>query len=299
MFLRMFVIGLLANVAFVGLLASNRFVIAAPPKKDRVKVRNDSSRSGIRTHSVESEYQKDSQEIRVLLPDDYDESTTYRVLYVLPVEPGFQQRYGYGLRVFEELDVHNKYNLIVVQPGFNGSPWLGDHPIDPKIRQASHFKDVVVPWIEKRYSTTGQPAGRLLFGFSKSGWAAIGLTLRYSDFFGYAASWDAPMMFDRFYFQMERVFGTTAQLDAFRPDLLVVKNKKQFQEKSRLVLTGEMSWGRLRPAPGGGSHTVEFHKLLVQHGVKHHYDNNLRFPHRWDARWMQPTLEALLRLAAK
>ena len=81
--------------------------------------------------------------------------------------------------------------------------------------------------------------------------------------------------------------------------LLVAKNKQQFQDKTRLVLTGEMSWGTSQPAPRGGSHTVEFHELLVQHGVEHHYDNSLKFPHRWDARWVQPTLEALLRIATQ
>jgi enterochelin esterase-like enzyme len=253
--------------------------------------------SQIRKHTVKSQYQEDPQEIHVLVPDDYDAAKKYRVLYVLPVEPGFQKRYGYGIGTFEIMDVHNKYDLVVVQPGFAGSPWLGDHATDPKMRQASHFKQFVVPYIEKHYSTPGSAEGRLLFGFSKSGWAAIGLTLKYPDYFGYAASWDAPLMFDRFHLQMQDVYGTQDQLNEYRPDLLVVKNKHHFQDQMRLVISGEMGWGKSRPAPGGGSHTVEFHELLNQHGIKHHYDNSLKVPHRWDARWMGPTLTALLELA--
>ena len=127
-------------------------------------------RDGIRVHTVETPYQNGRQEIHVLLPDSYGDDKPYRVLYVLPVEKGFEQRYGYGLGVFKEMNAHNRHDLIVVQMGFEKEPWYGDHATDPKIRQASYLKEFVVPFIEKRYSTMGEREGRLLFGFSKSGW---------------------------------------------------------------------------------------------------------------------------------
>ena len=79
------------------------------------------------THTNETEYQKGKQEIRVLLPDGYRKDRAYRVLYVLPVEKGFNQRFGYGLGVFKKMDAHNQYNLIIVQMGFEKEPWFGDH----------------------------------------------------------------------------------------------------------------------------------------------------------------------------
>ena len=81
----------------------------------------------VKIHVVETEYQKGKQEIRVLLPDDYREDGCYRVLYVLPVEKGFDQEYGYGLGVLEQMNAHNEYDLIVVQMGFEKEPWYGDH----------------------------------------------------------------------------------------------------------------------------------------------------------------------------
>ena len=51
----------------------------------------------IETHLMESEYQGGKQEIRVLVPDNYRETTPYRVLYVLPVENGLQDGFGDGL----------------------------------------------------------------------------------------------------------------------------------------------------------------------------------------------------------
>jgi len=254
-------------------------------------------RDGIRVHTVETPYQNGRQEIRVLLPDTYPRDKSYRVLYVLPVEKGFEQRYGYGLGILKAMNAHNRHDLIIVQMGFEKVPWYGDHATDPKTRQASYLKEFVVPFIEKHYSTKGAPAGRLLLGFSKSGWGAFSLILTYPEFFGYAASWDAPMFFDTFHYRMESVYGTLEQLNAYRPDLLVSRQREYFQEANRLVLMGERDWGRSIPAPQGGSHTVEMHELLVHKGIKHVYDDTLNTPHRWSESWVAPTLEALLTLA--
>lgn len=241
----------------------------------------------IETHMMESEYQNGKQEIRVLLPDDYKKTGSYRVLYVLPVEKGFEDVFGYGLGVLKELNAHNQYNLIVVQMGFEKEPWFGDHATDPKVRQGSYVKDFVVPFIEKKYSTLGTPEGRLLFGFSKSGWGAFSLILKYPEYFGYAAAWDAPITFTTFRYGMKAVYGTAEQLALYRPDLLIPKQKPFFDKRTRLVLTGQKLW---RP------HTVKTHELLDNEGLKHHYDNTLEFSHRWDKAWMEPTLSALVAL---
>lgn len=252
----------------------------------------------IQTYTVESEYQGGKQEIRVLLPDSYNSAKGYRVLYILPVEKGFNDLNGYALGLLQGMDAHNRYDIIMVQMGFEMEPWFGDHASDKKVRQASYMKEFVVPFIEDRYSTLRKPEGRLLLGFSKSGWGAFSLILTYPDFFGYAAAWDAPFFFPGFQFNMAKIYGTQAQLDAYRPDLLVTRQRASFQEKTRLVLAGEKLWGSQRiPTPSGGSHTREMHQLLGREGVRHVYINNLPVPHRWDERWMAPTLEVLIRLA--
>jgi len=254
------------------------------------------TKNGVKIHKVQTQYQNGEQEIHVLLPDDYKEGKLYHVLYLLPVEKGFKQRYGDGLGVLKEMNAHNKYDIIIVQMGFEKEPWYGDHISNPETRQASYLKEFIIPFIEKHYSTKDAPEGRLLLGFSKSGWGAFSLILTYPEFFGYAASWDAPMFFDRFHYSMEQVYGTLEQLNAYRPDLLVSRQKKHFQKKARLVLMGEMDWGRSIPAFNGGSHTVEMQKLLEKEGLKYIFNNNLKVPHRWNKEWMSPTLEALIGL---
>ena len=250
----------------------------------------------IKVHQVTSEYQNGPQEIRVLLPDTYTTTKKYRVVYVLPVECGFASQCGYGLGEIEKLQAQNTYDAIFVQMGFEKTPWFGDHEKNPKIRQDSYLREFVVPFVEKNYSTVGSVEGRLLFGFSKSGWGAFSLILKYPDFFGYAAAWDAPWMFDNFYFGMDEVFGTLEQLKKYRTDLLVSTQASSFRTKKRLVLTGETAWGKMIPTPQGGAHTPEFHKLLESLGILHDYDNTMAVLHRWDPAWMKPTLQYLMKL---
>jgi len=87
-------------------------------EKSESKVIHVEIRDGIRIHTVETEYQNSKQEIHVLLPDRYRKGKHYRVLYVLPVEKGFDQSYGYGLGVLKQMDAHNNHDLIIVQMGF-------------------------------------------------------------------------------------------------------------------------------------------------------------------------------------
>ena len=60
----------------------------------------------------------------------------------------------------------------------------------------TYFLKVVVPFVKQTYLAGGDKAHRLLVGFSKSGWGAFSLLLRYPDRFGKAAAWDAPLMID-------------------------------------------------------------------------------------------------------
>lgn len=252
--------------------------------------------ASIDVHRVETPYIYGRQEIRVLLPENYDRNKNYRVLYVLPAERSFDRSSGNGLVELQEMNAHNLYDLILVQMGFGKEPWFGDHISDPRTRQASYIKEFIVPFIESKYSTLEAREGRLLFGFSKGGWGAFSLIMRYPEYFGYAAAWDAPLLLSELHFGMRDVYGDAKQLNLYRPDLLISKQNVQFQNKTRLVLTGEQAWGSTIPAPGGGSHTREAHGVLEKNSAKHVFDAGVWAPHRWHKAWMYPTLSALMSL---
>jgi hypothetical protein len=248
----------------------------------------------VATYRAETPYQRGIQSIQVLLPSDYTAARAYRVLYVLPVEARQPLLFGDGLAVMQSIKAHDTYDLIVVQMSFQDEPWFGDHATDLQLRQASYLKEYVVPFVEQSYSVTPVASSRLLIGFSKSGWGAFSLVMKNPDFYGYAAAWDSPLMFDTFNYGMQSIFGTQAQLDSFRPDLLAMRNAGSFKGQPRMVLAGENLWGNLIPPPTGTSHTVQYHLLLDSLGLSYVYDDNTPAPHNWNETWARPTLERLM-----
>ncbi|MFH1743331.1 MAG: alpha/beta hydrolase-fold protein, partial [bacterium] len=222
---------------------------------------------------LKSEHQEEPNTVEVLLPDRFDMSRKYRVLYVLPVETGIGGRYGDGLQEVRRVDAHNQYDLIGVQMAFDTVPWYADHPTDQRIQHESYLKNVIVPFIESRYPTLGTPEGRLLIGFSKSGWGAFTLILRNPNFFGYAVSWDAPLMLNEWVpaWGMDRAFGTQECFARHRPSALFEIQAAFFRNKKRLILLGEKAFG---PAPKNlfrqKHQTPLAHEKMSQMGILHY-----------------------------
>lgn len=257
---------------------------------DRYAVRDSDS---VQVYPISSPHQQGMQEIRVLTPAAYSPQQKYRVLYILPVGQGTR---GSALRFFGQLGIHNKYNLVLAEMTFEKTPWFGNHATDTALRQENYVRDFVVPFVEQRYATFGSPEGRLLIGFSKSGWGAFSLILRNHDFFGYAAAWDTPWMLDTFHYKTDEVFGTLEQMDKYRPDLLVAKKGKYFKKKNRLVVAGEDIWGKRFPPPSGRSHTEEYHLLLLSRKIKHSYRPDIAVKHTWHKDWIEPVVKELMLL---
>ena len=126
---------------------------------------------GIRSYTVISAYQKSPNKLEVLLPDTYASDKKYPVVYLLPVNTGTSGQWGSGIVEAKKANLQNAFGLIFVAPAYDTQPWFGDNPIRPDIRQDSYLLDVVLPFIDKEFSTVPGARGRMLVGFSKSGWA--------------------------------------------------------------------------------------------------------------------------------
>jgi S-formylglutathione hydrolase FrmB len=256
-------------------------------------------------HRRTSPYMAGTNRVEVLLPDGYDPARTYRVLYVLPVEERESHRFGDGLMVIRNQGLQNKYGLIVVAPTFDRTPWYGNHATDSRVRYEDYVVRDLVPFIEKNYTTPGTPDGRLLLGFSKSGWGAFTLILRNPDVFGYAASWDAPLMMTGKQFGSwgtDSNFGTAENMALYLPTELIRKAPADFKAKTRLVLAGKDKFGTLsdkRFPYDGPSHTEAFHDLMEKQGILHLYNADLPATHSWNPTWVKPVVEMLMSLADK
>ncbi|MEZ6073370.1 MAG: alpha/beta hydrolase-fold protein [Pirellulales bacterium] len=238
---------------------------------------------GVHVHRVESTYQSGPTLIRVLLP--CKQKTRLAVLYVLPVEPGTESRYGDALEEVLDHDLHNRYGLVCVLPTFSDLPWYADHASDPAIRQESYLLEAVLPFIERTYPVKRVAAGRLLVGFSKSGWGALSLLLRYPDVFGKAAAWDAPLMLDEpGEYGTQPIFGTTENFRRYQITRLLDQRAGAFRHGKRIILNGYAAFGH--------DHE-QLHERMTELGVSHVYRVSAADEHNWHSGWL-PEAVALL-----
>jgi LmbE family N-acetylglucosaminyl deacetylase len=242
---------------------------------------------GILVHTVTSPYQAGTTEVRVLLPEPLARDRRYPVVYVLPVEAGTEHRYGDGLREAKRRDLANALQAIFVAPTFAQLPWYADHPSDPLVRQETYFLDVVVPSVESRYPARSDANGRLLLGFSKSGWGAWSLLLRHPDRFGKAAAWDAPLMMDHpGPYGSGPVFGSAENFKGYEIARLLERRAGELRARERLILLG---YGNFR-----AQHETA-HDVLVDLKVPHAYADGPSRKHVWESGWVPEAAAALLR----
>jgi hypothetical protein len=245
-------------------------VTVSPARRDR---------HGFLIHKVRSPYQAGSTQIRVLLPDAMDSRQPYRVAYVLPVEPRNGREYGDGLREVREHDLHNRYRTIFVSPTFSDLPWYADHPSDPAVRQEAYLLEAVIPFVERTYPVIARREGRLLLGFSKSGWGACSLLLRHPEVFERAALWDAPLMMAwPTPWDLRGIFGTGENFAHYEARRLLLEQR---------ALSGG---GQCRLWLGGyrvfRSHHQELHALLEQLRIPHEYHDGPDRAHVWQSGWV-------------
>jgi len=271
---------LLAAVGLVPLPSPSRIlagtVIDGPVERD-----------GLLVYTVTSALQEGPCAVQVLRPDAVDPEKRYPVLYVLPVAPGIHGRWGSGIVEARRTNVHNRFGLICVAPALSDWPWYADHPTDPAKQQERYLLEVVLPLVEGRHPALRQPRGRLLVGFSKSGWGAWSLLLRHPDVFGRAAAWDAPLMEqtpERF--EMASVFGTQEHFERYRiTDLLQRRADLLRTGPPRLVLTGHGNFG---------AHAERMHRRLEAMRIPHRYENRTRRQHDWHSGWFAETVRHLI-----
>ena len=243
--------------------------------------------NGFLVHSVESPYQKGETKIRVLLPDKMDANKKYRILFVLPVEAKDGNHYGNGLIEVKKLGLHNKYQLICVAPTFSHLPWYADHPTNQKIRQETYFLKVVLPFVERRYPAVGKPKGRLLVGFSKSGWGAFTLLVRHPELFYRAAAWDAPFMKDKpNQFGMGPIFQTQDNFTKYQLSALLKERAKLLKKTNRFVLAGSGNFRR---------HHQQIHALMKNLDIPHDYHvGSSKIKHHWNSGWLAEAVKLLV-----
>jgi enterochelin esterase-like enzyme len=183
--------------------------------------------------------------------------------------------------------LHDEYQVVFVLPTFSHAPWYADHPTDPCRRQESHLLKVVLPFVENAYPVRTDFEGRLLLGFSKSGWGAYSLLLRHPNVFWKAAAWDAPLgQASPSKYGMSEIFPTQASLDPYSIWELLRMRAADLAEVPRLALLG---YGDFR------GHHQATHYHMMKLGIPHEYADGPRRDHHWQSGWVPDAVKFLVR----
>jgi len=241
--------------------------------------------NGFMTYFVTSPYQGRATQIEVLPPDCMQPGDKYPVLYLLPVNDGIMNQWGSGIVEAQRHDIHNRFHVICVAPEYDYTPWYGNHPTDPTLQQESYLLQTVMPLIEERYPVIEGKQGRILLGFSKSGFGAITIMLRNLDRIGMAAAWDThllmtgPLPGEE---EMQRVFATQENFNQYCVPTLVDKHQATLQAgPPRLVLVAN------------GNDAGSLHPLLEERVVPHRYLVDKKREHTWTSQWLPVVAELL------
>lgn len=248
---------------------------------------------GFHKHRIPSPFQAGDTRLRILLPDNFDLRQTYRVLYVLPVHEDGVDKHGDGLIEIKKHGFHNQHQLICVAPGYTSKPWYADHDLNPQKQDESHLLKTVIPFIEKRYPVQTDAEGRLLIGFSKSGWGAATLLLRNPNLFYRAAAWDSGIRVDTGpiteadrSLRIAREWGSVENFEANRLSTLIKTRGQDLGNESRLFYFNTEG----TRAIGG----VEIHRRLVEHKIPHRYVMEPYREHAWNSGWIPEAIAFLV-----
>lgn len=248
--------------------------------------------NGFQSHRIPSPHQAGQTSLRILLPENLQPSQRYQTLYVLPVHEDGNFKHGDGLAEIKKLGFHNKHQLICVAPSFTSPPWYADHDANPKKHDESHLLKTVIPFVEEHYPVKTDTSGRLLIGFSKSGWGAAALLLRNPDIFHRAAAWDPGIRVDTGPIteaerakRIAREWGSTKNFEANRLSTLIKTRGKKLGDDARLLYINTEG----KRAIGG----VEIHRLLVENKVPHRYVMEPHRKHAWNSDWIPEAIEFL------
>jgi hypothetical protein len=247
----------------------------------------------IKSYRVASSFQSDSTTVRVLTPSNMDPNKEYKVLYVLPVIENDNRRFGDGLLEMQKYNYHNTHQLICVAPEFTAMPWFADHSNNQDKQDESHLLKTVIPYIDGILPTLKSKDGRLLIGFSKSGWGTFTLLLRNPEIFEKAVGWDIGIRVDtgdleaaKLEEKIMRDFGTKENFENYRISNLLREKGRQLGTEERLFYYNTEG----KRGPGG----AKTHQLMVELEIPHRYLYEPKRKHRWDSGWIPEAIKFLM-----
>lgn len=142
--------------------------------------------SRVDTIRVESKAMHKTIKNIVILPDSYQQSKTYPVVYLLHGAGGDYKDWISKAPNVKLLS--DQYDVIIVCPDGGITSWYFDSPIDSTYKYETFVASELVNYIDSHYSTIKDKSGRAITGLSMGGHGGLYLSFRHQDTFGAGGS---------------------------------------------------------------------------------------------------------------
>ena len=127
----------------------------------------------------------------VVLPNSYNQTKTFPVVYLLHGAGGNHKDWVNNIPVIK--DYADLYGLMIVCPDGGTTSWYFDSPVDPSMKYETYVSKELVGAIDQKYKTIASPSGRAITGLSMGGHGAFYLAFRHQDIWGAAGSMSGGM----------------------------------------------------------------------------------------------------------
>ncbi|WP_240701314.1 alpha/beta hydrolase family protein [Pseudoalteromonas sp. MEBiC 03485] len=161
--------------------------------------------------------------VTVTIPDGYQESKKYNVIYVLH---GYSGNHSDWTKLTDIEKLADQYDVIIVNPDGNYGSWYLDSDIDKSSQYETYIAEDLVNYIDSTYSTNRSKSGRAITGLSMGGFGALHIAInnqaRFAAVSGISAGVDVrPFSAE---FDLTKVLGSFSENQGKWDNIAIINN---------------------------------------------------------------------------